>query len=100
MRVLRGSLRVQPAPRQVGSQPAVRQGHSVPVGRRPGCAIQCTRRRDCAFTADMYATKEAATAPSAKVLRLTEMGFDAATAQKALFEADGDENLALEKLLG
>ena len=48
----------------------------------------------------MYATREAASAPNAKVLRLTEMGFDAAAAQKALFEADDDENLALEKLLG
>ncbi len=39
-------------------------------------------------------------APDAKVSRLTEMGLDAAAAQKALFDANGDENLALDKLLG
>lgn len=47
----------------------------------------------------MYATQQAAKAPDAKVLKLTEMGFSQEAAQKALYEADGDENVALEKLL-
>ena len=35
-----------------------------------------------------------------QVLKLVEMGFDEAAAAAALSDANGDENLALEKLLG
>lgn len=34
------------------------------------------------------------------MLRLVEMGFDAETATAALFRANGDEQGALEELLG
>lgn len=37
---------------------------------------------------------------SPAVRRLMDMGFEQAAAQKALLEAKGDENLAVEKLLG
>lgn len=47
-----------------------------------------------------YATREAATAASeAKVAKLTEMGFSAAAATRALTESGGDEQAALEMLL-
>ena len=35
-----------------------------------------------------------------QVLKLVEMGFDEAAATAALSSADGDENVALERLLG
>ena len=35
-----------------------------------------------------------------QVLRLVEMGFDIQTAQQALFASNGDEQGALEHLLG
>lgn len=35
-----------------------------------------------------------------QVLKLVEMGFDEASAAAALRDADGDENVALERLLG
>ena len=35
-----------------------------------------------------------------QVLKLVEMGFDEASAAAALRNADGDENVALERLLG
>lgn len=37
---------------------------------------------------------------SPAVRRLMDMGFEQAAAQQALLEAKGDENLAVEKLLG
>lgn len=41
-----------------------------------------------------------ATAPEEKIAKIVEMGFDRAAAISALQEAGGDENAALEKLLG
>jgi len=47
-----------------------------------------------------YATREAASVASeAKVARLTEMGFSAASAARALQDSGGDEQGALEALL-
>ena len=47
-----------------------------------------------------YATREAASAASeAKVAKLTEMGFSAAAAARALQDSGGDEQGALEALL-
>lgn len=48
----------------------------------------------------MYASKAAASAPDEKVVKLTEMGFDKAAVMKALLDTDGNENAALERLLG
>jgi hypothetical protein len=39
-------------------------------------------------------------ADCAQVLKLVEMGFDETAAAAALSDANGDENLALERLLG
>ena len=36
----------------------------------------------------------------AQVLKLVDMGFDESAAAAALSDANGDENLALERLLG
>lgn len=41
----------------------------------------------------MHATKAKAQGPDEKVVRLTEMGFDAQAAQAALFSANGDEQV-------
>jgi hypothetical protein len=41
--------------------------------------------------AEMHASKAKAQGPDDKVVRLTEMGFDAAAAEAALFSANGDE---------
>jgi ubiquitin-conjugating enzyme E2 D/E len=49
---------------------------------------------------EVHATKAKAQGPDEKVVRLTEMGFDAQAAQAALFSANGDEQAALEVLLG
>jgi ubiquitin-conjugating enzyme (huntingtin interacting protein 2) len=47
-----------------------------------------------------YATREAASAASEeKVAKLTEMGFSAAAAARALQDSGGDEQIALEALL-
>lgn len=50
--------------------------------------------------AETNATQEKAHGPDEKVLRLVDMGFDAETATAALFKANGDEQAALEVLLG
>lgn len=42
----------------------------------------------------MHATKAKAQGPDEKVVRLTEMGFDAQAAQAALFSANGDEQVS------
>jgi ubiquitin-conjugating enzyme (huntingtin interacting protein 2) len=49
---------------------------------------------------ETHATHAKAHGPDEKVLRLVEMGFDAETATAALFKANGDEQAALEVLLG
>ena len=50
-------------------------------------ADQCCGR----LRAEVHATKAKAQGPDEKVVRLTEMGFDAQAAQAALFSANGDE---------
>lgn len=49
---------------------------------------------------ELYASKAAASAPDEKVVKLMEMGFDKAAVMKALNDTDGNENAALERLLG
>lgn len=44
--------------------------------------------------AEVHATKAKAQGPDEKVVRLTEMGFDAQAAQAALFSANGDEQVS------
>ena len=50
---------------------------------------QCCNR----LLAERHATKAKAQGPDEKVVRLTEMGFDAQAAQAALFTANGDEQV-------
>jgi UBA/TS-N domain len=50
---------------------------------------QCCHR----LRAEVHATKAKAQGPDEKVVRLTEMGFDAQAAQAALFSANGDEQV-------
>lgn len=47
----------------------------------------------CDCRAESHATQAKAHGPDEKVVRLTEMGFDAKAAEAALFSANGDEQV-------
>ena len=80
-------------PRSNRDHHAIRIYRQIPLGR----FAKCPRN---AWRAETYATHEKAHGPDEKVVRLVEMGFDAESATAALFRANGDEQGALEVLLG
>ena len=59
---------------------------------------QC-RMHACRYWTEAFANPNSA-APEEKIQMIVEMGFERGAAIKALQEAGGDENAALEKLLG
>eukprot|EP00198_Chlamydomonas_reinhardtii_P000399 XP_001689734.1 ubiquitin conjugating enzyme [Chlamydomonas reinhardtii] len=58
-----------------------------------------TYKKTAKYWTEAFANPNA-TAPEEKIAKIVEMGFDRAAAISALQEAGGDENAALEKLLG
>ncbi|KAG2448397.1 hypothetical protein HYH02_006289 [Chlamydomonas schloesseri] len=58
-----------------------------------------TYKKTAKYWTEAFANPHA-TAPEEKIAKIVEMGFDRAAAISALQEAGGDENAALEKLLG
>lgn len=58
-----------------------------------------TYKKTAKYWTEAFANPNA-TAPEDKIRQIVEMGFDRAAAIRALKETGGDENAALEKLLG
>ncbi|KAG2424579.1 hypothetical protein HXX76_014459 [Chlamydomonas incerta] len=58
-----------------------------------------TYKKTAKYWTEAFANPHTA-APEEKITKIVEMGFDRAAAISALQEAGGDENAALEKLLG
>jgi ubiquitin-conjugating enzyme (huntingtin interacting protein 2) len=66
------------------------------MGRAAATVVLLQPRR---YWTEAFANPNSA-APEEKITMIVEMGFERAAAIKALQEAGGDENAALEKLLG